>query len=274
MEMKVLLSVDMEGLQGITFGTEVLPGENRYIVGKEAMIKSTNATISGSFNGGASSVDVVDAHDGNRNLDVENIDYRASLTLGWPKELSMVHGIEKADLLFLLGYHSKAGTINGVLSHTYSVNVHRLFVNGNEVGEIYLSTMVASHFGVPVTFIAGDAASISEASEFIEDCEFVTLKNGYSRYSASSLSGKKTLEMLENGAKRAIHRKGKLLKVKTPLELEVEFNNSAMADNCTLVPSVKRIDGYSVKIEAKTVLEAYKLFRLLVSLSDFDHGKY
>jgi len=272
--MKVLVSVDMEGLQGITFGTEVLPGENGYIIGREAMIKSTNATISGSFNGGASSVDVVDAHDGNRNLDINSIDYRASLTLGWPKELSMVHGVEKADLLFLLGYHSKAGTINGVLSHTYSVNIHRLFINGNEVGEIYLSAMVASHFGVPVTFIAGDAASISEAKEFIEDCEFVTLKNGFSRYSASSLSGQKTLEMLEIGAKKAMQRKGKLLNVKTPLKVEVEFSNPAMADNCALLPSIERIDGYSVKIESANVLEAYKLFRLLVSLSDFDHGKY
>lgn len=272
--MKVLVSVDMEGLQGITFGTEVLPGESGYLSGREIMVKSTNATISGSFNGGADSVDVVDAHDGNRNLNIDAIDNRSTVTLGWPKELSMVHGVEKANLLFLLGYHSKAGTERGVLSHTYSLNVHRLYVNDKEVGEIYLSTMVASHFGVPVTFVAGDDASINEAMGFIEDCEFVTLKTGYSRYSASSLSGPRTLEMLEDGAKKAMQRKGKLLKVKTPVKLEVEFKNPAMADNCTLLPSVKRIDGYSVGIDAGNVIDAYKMFRVLVSLSDFDHGKY
>lgn len=272
--MKVLISVDMEGLQGITFGTQVLSGEIGYSTGKDIMIQSTNATIEGAFDGGANAVEVVDAHDGNRNLEISLLDWRATLTLGWPKELSMVHGVEKSDLLFLLGYHSKAGTTNGVLSHTYSLNVHRLFINGEEVGEVYLSTMVANHFGVPVTMLAGDEASIKEGEGFLDDCELVTLKSGYSRYSARSHSMVKSLEILKKGANSAMQRKGKLLNLKTPVKVEVEFKNPAMADNCLMMPGIKRIDGYTVEIEAKNAIEAYNLFRILVSLSEFDHGKY
>ena len=62
--MKFLVSVDAEGLQGVTFGTQVLPGEIDYQVGKESMVKSTNAVVEGLYLGGASHVTAVDAHDG------------------------------------------------------------------------------------------------------------------------------------------------------------------------------------------------------------------
>ena len=121
--MKFLISVDAEGLQGVTFGTQVLPGENDYHVGKESMIKSTNAVLEGLYLGGASHVTAVDAHDGNRNLEASSIDHRARVILGWPKPMSMAQGVQETDALVLLGYHSKAGTADGVLSHTYSTNI-------------------------------------------------------------------------------------------------------------------------------------------------------
>lgn len=272
--MKILISIDAEGLQGVTFGRQVKPDTTEYQVLKSAMNKSANAVISGAFKGGADEVLVVDAHDGNRNLDVEEIDPRSQVILGWPKELSMVQGVEGKDQLFLIGYHTRAGAPNGVLSHTYSTNVHRLRINGKEVGELWLSAAVASSYGVPVTLVAGDSQTIEEAKEFLEDCEFVTLKEGFSRYSARSLSMKDALGKLEEGTQKAIKRKGKLLEVDVTLTIELEFQNAAMADNCLIVPGVERLNGYTLKVTAQDVVTAYKIFRVLVALSDFDHGGY
>ena len=272
--MKILVSIYAEGLQGVTFGKQVMPGNPEYQVSKSAMNKSANAVISGAFKGGAEQVLVVDAHDGNRNLDIEEIDQRSQVILGWPKELSMVQGVEGSDQLFLVGYHTMAGSVKGVLSHTYSTNVHRLRINGKEVGELWLSAAVASGFSVPVTLVAGDSQTIKEARDFLEDCEFITLKEGLSRYSAKSLSMEEAVKELEDGASRAMKRMGKLLDVSMPMEIELEFQNSAMVDNCLVVPGVERLDGYTLRTTTPDILSAYKLFRVLVALSDIDHGGY
>ncbi|EQD40640.1 peptidase M55 D-aminopeptidase, partial [mine drainage metagenome] len=181
--MRVLISVDAEGLQGITFGTQVLPKLDLYQEGRDAMTDSINAVAEGAFRGGATSVTIVDSHDGNRNIPAGKVMREARLISGWPKELSMVEGARGSDLLFMVGYHSRAGTLHGVLDHTYSINVHRLWINGQEMGEIGFSAAVAGKLGVRSAMVAGDTAAVNEARAILPDCEFVTLKDGLSRYS-------------------------------------------------------------------------------------------
>lgn len=272
--MKVLVSVDAEGLQGVTFGRQVIPGEMEYSVGRDAMNQSTNAVVDGLMKSGAREVTVVDAHDGNRNIDAALLDKRARVILGWPKPLSMAQGVEEADALVLLGYHSMAGTLNGVLSHTYSIDIHRVFINGVEAGEAYLTSAVAGEFNVPVKMFAGDDKAVEEAQGFLKDCEFVTLKKGLSRYSADSLSMDAACGLLKTASGNALQRKGTILKVKGPVEVRVEFNNPAMADNCMVVNGARRTDGYTVAAVAENMVQAYNTFRVFASLSDFDHGRY
>ena len=272
--MRILVSVDAEGLQGVTFGRQVLPDESEYAVGRDAMNLSTNAVIKGLFDSSADEVTIVDAHDGNRNISATALDRRARVILGWPKPLSMAQGVEKSDAIILLGYHSRAGTLNGVLSHTYSTNIHRVFINGFEAGEAYLTAAVAGDFKVPVKMLAGDDKAVKEGQEFLEDCEFVSLKNGISRYSADSLSMGAACEALELGSKAAMKRRGTVVKVKGPVEVRVEFNNPAMADNSMIVNGAKRVDGYTVSATAENMVQAYNTFRVFASLSDFDHGLY
>ena len=272
--MKFLVSVDAEGLQGVTFGTQVLLGEEEYHVGKESMVKSTNAVLEGLYLGGASDVTAVDAHDGNRNLEASSIDHRARVILGWPKPLSMAQGVQETDALVLLGYHSRAGTPDGVLSHTYSTNIHRVFINGFEAGETYLTSAVAGEFNVPVKMVAGDQKAVEEAQEYLKDCEFVALKKGLSRYSADSMSMDAALDALREASRSCVSRKGTVLKIKGPVEVKVEFNNPAMADNCMIFNGTTRVDGYTVSARAENMLQAYNTFRVFATLSDFDHGKY
>lgn len=272
--MKVLISVDAEGLHGITYGNQVSPGMRDYSIAREIMAQSVNAVARGAVNGKADSVTVVDSHDGNRNIYAESLDSGISLISGWPKELSMVEGVREADKLFFLGYHPKAGTQNGVLDHTYSTNVHRLWINGEELGEIGLSASVAGHFGKPVTFVAGDQAAINEANKIIEDAEFVVLKEGLSRYSARTMVPVDAEDALEKYAEKAMKRSGKPFKIEGKVVVKLEFQNSAMADNCMTLPGTIRNDGYTVSTEGKDMVDAYKLFRVLVSLSSIDHGGY
>lgn len=272
--MKVLISVDMEGLQGLTHGTQTQPTMRDYEQGRRVMADSVNAVSTGCKYSGAESVTIADSHDGQRNIRAADLVSGVHLITGWPKELSMVEGIKNADRLYLLGYHPMAGTINGVLDHTFSTAVHRLWVNGQEMGEIGLSASVAGHFDVPVTFVAGDGAAVRESQKIIEEAEFVILKEGLSRYSANSKVPADAEKELEKSAANALKLKGKPFKVEGKVEIKLEFQNTGMADNCRSIPGISRDDGYTVSMEASNIIEGYKLFRVMLSLSSFDHGGY
>ena len=273
--MRILISVDAEGLQGITFGTQVLPGMPDYYLARETMAQSVNSVGRGIRSSGvAEKVTVVDSHDGSRNILAESLDPGISLITGGPKPLSMVEGARKTDKMFLLGYHPRAGTEAGVLDHTYSTNVHRLRINEEEMGEIGLSASVAGHFGVPVTLLAGARAAVGEGEKIINDAEFVVLKDGISRYSAETSVPVDAESMLEKSALKGARRKGTPFVIDGSVEVSLEFQNTGMADNCMMLPGTVRKDGYTVQAEAKDIVEAYRIFRVLVSLSSFDHGGY
>ncbi len=272
--MKVFLSVDAEGLSWTVHGSQTLNDGSDYNIFREVYTHEVNAIIEGALKGGAEEVIVNDAHGSSKNILYKELHKKSKLILGDPKPLSMMQGVENSDVVFLLGYHSKAGTINGVLNHTYSSNVHRLWINNEEFGEIGLSASVAGKFRKPVTLFAGDKAAVLEAEKIIEDAEFLVLKEGISRYSAITPSFSDVIETLENASKNAIKRKGKPLIIDEPVEVKIEFLNSGMVDYCMLLPGVERLDGYTITFQAKDIIEAYKMFRLMIVLSRGDHGGY
>jgi D-amino peptidase len=272
--MKILISVDAEGLSWTVHGSQTLNDGQDYQIFRDIYTEQVNSVIIGALEGGANNVLINDAHGSSRNIIYKNLHKNANLIIGDPKPLSMMQGIEQSDKAFLLGYHSKAGTINGVLNHTYSSNVHKLWLNGEEFGEIGLSAAVAGKLNKSIVFVAGDSAAIKEAEKIIDYAEFIVLKEGISRYSAITPSYNDALKILREGAKNAVKRNGKPFKVEEPINVKMEFLNSGMADYCTLVPFVKRIDGYTIEFEAKDIFDAYKLFRVMVVLSRGDHGGY
>ena len=77
-----------------------------------------NAAIDRAVRDGATEFLVNEAHDGMRNVFLEDLDPRAAIIVGQRKPLSMLQGFEGSDVAFLVGYHARAGA-EGVLSHTF-----------------------------------------------------------------------------------------------------------------------------------------------------------
>ncbi len=272
--MKILISSDAEGISWVTHGSQVLKEGSDYQLFREIYTDEINSVVKGSIKGGADEVFLVDSHDAGRNLLYNKLNENLKLITGTPRPLSMMEGIKYADRVFLFGYHSKAGTYNGVLNHTYSTVVHRLFINDIELGEIGLSAAIAGKYSKNITFVAGDNAAINEAKEILDDFEYVILKEGISRYSAISESYQESLKMLEEGAYNAMKRQGKTFRLKEPVKMEIEFINTAMADYVSLIPSFERINGYTVKMLADDIITAYRFFRVAIVLASGDHGGY
>src|SRR5579875_1770978 len=67
-DMRVLISVDMEGIAGVSHSGEVSHGRPDYERFRRRMTEEANQAIAGSFDAGADSVVVNDSHDGMRNV--------------------------------------------------------------------------------------------------------------------------------------------------------------------------------------------------------------
>src|SRR6476620_7586505 len=163
--MKVLVSVDIEGIAGVVHPEQVRSGNADYERARRWMTAEANAAITGACAGGATDVIVNDSHGDFRNLLAENVDASARLLQGKPRELGMMAGVDDGCVaVFLVGWHAKAMT-TGVLAHTInSTAFARVIVNGDEAGELALYGGVAAEFGAPVAFVSGDDRCVAEAA--------------------------------------------------------------------------------------------------------------
>lgn len=107
--MKILISVDIEGVAGVSHSEQVRSGNPEYEQARRWMTAEANAAIDGAFAGGATEVLVNDSHGSFRNLILQDIDARAHIITGKPRYLSMMSGVEQqCQAVFMVGYHAKS----------------------------------------------------------------------------------------------------------------------------------------------------------------------
>jgi D-amino peptidase len=123
--------------------------------------------------------------------------------------------------------HAKAGTPDGVMSHTVSGQAWRnLTFNGTSVGETGINAALCGQWNCPVVLVTGDEAVCREATELLgEGLTTVSVKKGLGRFSARMSPPKRARQLIEDGARRALRN---LEAVKpyspgTPCEIEIEF---------------------------------------------------
>ena len=102
--------------------------------------------------------------------------------------------------------HAKAGTPDGVLSHTVSSEAwHELSFNGVSVGETGINAALCGHFACPVLLVTGDQATCAEAKALLGGgLTTVAVKKGLSRFSARQIPPVRAREMIEAGTREAL----------------------------------------------------------------------
>jgi D-amino peptidase len=213
---------------------------------------------------------IADSHGPMVNLLVEDLPEYVEIVRGFPRPLSMVAGVEGCDIALFLGYHAKFGTSKSTFDHTYSGgSINKVKVNGVEVSEFLLNAYAAGDFKVPVVLVAGEAQLIKDdVKKYAPWVETVALKHSLSRLSARSSSLARIEKELREATKKAVTSfKQKTVKpiiAEKPVKIGVTFLASHFADAAELLPTVKRVDGLNVEYTASNMIEAYKLFELLV----------
>lgn len=272
LDMRVYLSVDLEGVNGVVHSSQTQPGEPGYERALALMHKETNAVIEGLLHAGATEILVNDSHWDARNLRIEQLHPRANLINGWQKPFSMMSGSDgrfspaPIDAACFVGYHARAGSACGVLSHTYRSQIFfDVKVNNRSFGETGLNAALAGHFGVPVIFISGDDVLEEEVAELLPDATYVQTKKAISRYSAVNFPFDETLEQLRLGAAEALRERAQCqpFKVPSPSTMQITMFDPAMADAAELLPEVNRV---SARVVEFTHTDYSVLFRLMLAV--------
>jgi len=267
---KIFISVDMEGIWGLVSNDHVSSDSKEYSRTRKLMLQETNWAIEEAFRNGATEVVVNDSHDSMDNLLIEELDPRAQLISGEPKPLSMMEGIDKTfDGVIYIGYHSRAGTINGVFNHTYSGRtVANIAINGKKMGECGINSGVAGYYGVPILAISGDDKVASQAIEEIGNIETITVKKAISRYSAHNLSQQIVRELYKTKLEKAFNniKERPVVKYQSKITMDIEFNREVMAENAMLLPGATRVDERTVRIESEDYLKLFMMFRGCLNL--------
>lgn len=250
--------VDMEGISGIVLSEHVLHSERFYFDhGRKYLTWDVNACVEGCIKGGATKIVVADMHGRGYNLIWEDLHPNAEYIQGTGTKTRMLSGY---DGVILLGYHSMAGTKEGVLEHTMSSkNWQNFWMNGVKCGEIAIDAAIAGDYGIPVIMVSGDDKACREAKLFLPWVVIAQVKKGLACQSAMLLPPRKAHEIIRTSAERAVKNihSMKAYRVKHPVTLRLELVSRGQ------VPAskkyVKVIDGRTYEVIGKTVEEALSL---------------
>lgn len=266
--MKVLISVDMEGIAGVVMMDHVMSDKKEYDRFRRLMTAEANAAIAGALAGGATEVVVNDSHGNMANMLIEDLDPAAELISGSPKPFAMMEGIgPDVDAVFFVGYHAASGTGAAVLEHTWSGRFVEVRLNDRVMGETGLNAALAGAFDAPVVLVTGDRAVTEEARALLGEIETVAVKDGITRTTARCLHPEVAHEEIRHAAKRALALSIRPLKLSTPITLRLTFLRALHADMAELVPGSQRVDGRTVEWAGDDMATVYKVFRAMGTLA-------
>jgi D-amino peptidase len=251
--MKLYVSFDMEGITCAHYVDDVIEGRGQYAEFRRIGTREVNAAIEGALEAGVTSILVRDSHGPAKNLLPEELHPSAEYITGWVAKNQTMAGLDSTfDAVFLIGYHSKAGTPNGVLSHTYMGRQFRsVRLNGEEVGEIGLAAAMAGRVNVPIALVTGDVAAVKEAEDLLPGVQVVAVKEGLDRFTAKSLSPSESRSRIRDAARRSIDQLQSVAVYRpaTPARLEIELESISMGTAVSWIPGFERNSARNVSFE-------------------------
>ncbi len=254
--MKVYISVDIEGITGVTDWDETELGHGEHIWAREQMTKETIAACEAAIEAGATEIVVKDAHDSARNLDISKLPKGVQVIRGWASSPeSMMAGIDESyDATIFVGYHSAAGDDGNPLAHTMnSSKATYIKINGELASEFWMNSLVSAYYKVPVVFLSGDKMLCEKSKKLVPNLEIVAVKTGIGD-ATFNMHPSLACESIKEGVIKGLKNRDKC-QVETPeeLKLEIRFRRHQDAKRASYYPGVKQIDAHTIEYMAKDI---------------------
>jgi D-amino peptidase len=262
---KVYISVDMEGISGISGSDQLSPGGSEYGRSRKLMAADTNAAIRGALAAGATEIVVNDSHGGQRNLLPEDLHPSARLISHSFKRYGMMEGLDGSfDAVIFIGYHAKAATPAGLFAHTGSGVVRDLRINGRSVGEGGMNTLLAAWYGVPVVLVTGDDVAVAEVKEVADVALGVVVKRAINVRAVELAPLETARKEIEAAARDAISGlKKPAPQRRGPFHVQMQFRDTLIPEVAEAFPTIRRDGPETVSFSTDTMPAAYRLIRVL-----------
>jgi len=277
--MRVYISVDMEGIAGVSHPDPTGRKDPGYERNVGLMLDEANAAIEGAYAGGADAVVVNDSHGDMYNLPPADLDPRASLVQGG-KPYSMVEAAAEGtfDLAIFVGYHARAGHPTGTIAHTYTSKPTLTLLGGRPVPEAGINALYLGALGVPVGLVTGDDALRDEIADWLPWAEYVVVKRGVGGHGAESIHPSEACARIRAAAEVVVRRAGggaggatsagrfEPLVLPAPIEVGIDFHSATQADWAATIPGAWREGDRGVRYRASDALEAFRAFLSMMRL--------
>ena len=262
-DLKVFISVDMEGITGVVNWEDVSRSGKDYDYFRKIMTRETNAAVEGALAAGATEIVVRDSHGSARNILPELLNESALLIRDWsggPKV--MMEGLDESfDAAIFIGYHAKAGTPDALLEHTSSGTVTDFSVNGISMPEAGYNALIAGYYDVPVVFVAGDKLLCDQITALLGDVEMVPVKKGIGA-AAVNLHPEVTREMIRTGVEQALRSLDRYepFHLESPYTLVLKLKDEEMVYKGSYYPGAQRTGGWELTYTSDDFLDIMLAF--------------
>lgn len=260
-DLKIHISVDLEGIAGAVTGAQLGTGGFEYQRFRQFATAEAVAAVEAAFEAGATEVLVADSHGNGQNLLIERFPENVKVIRSWPRKLGMMQGVEEGgfDGAIYIGYHSSTNYMTGVRAHTKSsADITSLKLNGVIAGESYFNAAIAGEYGTPIIMISGDDAAVQEAQDAIGNgLEGAVVKWDYSFHSAKSLHPEASKKLIAEKTKAAIARikEFKPLKLEGPITMDISFKNYRVSEMLAYLPQFERTDSHSIRYVGPNMID-------------------
>jgi D-amino peptidase len=265
--LKVFISVDMEGITGVTSPDDVSGTGRDYAYFRDLMARETNAAIEGAIRAGATEITVRDSHGSALNILPEDLHKKAKLIRGWSGGfMSMMEGLDESyDAVICVGYHARAGTPHAILEHTFSSrNLHYAHINGLPMPEIGINALIAGHYKIPLVFVSGDRAICDQSLELFGHIKTVSVKEGLGNASIN-IHPSTGREKIRSGVEEALSelKNYKPYTLDPPYTLEVGYKSESMANIKSFQKDVIRTGDYELTYKCDDIMDLVRVFYLM-----------
>ncbi|HXG88463.1 MAG TPA: M55 family metallopeptidase [Vicinamibacterales bacterium] len=262
---KVYISVDLEGISGVTGDDQTSAGQPEYGRARKLMAEDANAAIRGAFDGGATEVVVNDSHGSQRNLLPEDLDPRARLISHSFKRHGMMEGLDESfDAIIFVGYHAKADAPRGLFAHTGSGIVRDLQINGRSVGEGGMNAALAAWYGVPIVAVTGDDVAVAEVKESVPAVRGVAVKRAINMRAVESKSLSAARREIQEAARDGVGGARKSPPQRQgPYNVQLRYRNFTYPEVASAFREIELVAPDTVAFTRDTMPEAYRLIRVL-----------
>lgn len=265
-ELKVFISVDMEGISGVVNSEETGSTGSDYGYFRRIMSQEANAAVLGAFDAGAREVVVRDSHGSARNILPDLLDPRAQLLRDWSGgPMGMMEGIDASfDAVVFIGYHARAGTADAIIDHTSTGNVVDFSINGQSLPEAGYNALMAGHFSVPVVFVAGDQAICSQVEELFGTVATFATKRGIGAASVG-LHPETAQQSIRSGVAEAVRNRNRYrpFTMEKPYTLVLKLKTEASVYNGSFFPGARRTGDWELTFASDDIFQVMYAFNVM-----------